>query len=69
MGCCDLQLEEMTMYQTVMKLKNQYRTGKFSERIRCYRCNGILEHEFVKKQFLGFTIRIECPKCGLKHEG
>ncbi len=69
MGCCELELEEMTLYQTANRVKNQYRKGDFSDRVRCYRCNAILEHEFVKRNLLGFTIRIKCLQCGLEFQG
>jgi len=68
MGCC-LRPEELTLYQTVNEVKNQYRTGNFSKAVRCYRCNTVLNHSLIKKSFLGMTVRIECPQCGLTHEG
>ncbi len=68
MGCC-LDLLEMRLYQVVLKVKNQHRMGNVGDPIRCHTCNGSVEHEFVKKQFLGFTVRIACPQCGWKFEG
>lgn len=68
MGCC-LEVEELTLYKTVAKVKNQYRTGIFLPVVCCYKCNGVLEHKFMQKQFLGFTIRVDCPHCGWKFEG
>ncbi len=68
MGCC-LDLLEMRLYQVVLKVKNQYRTGNVGDPIRCHTCAGNVVHEFVKTQFLGFTVRIACPQCGWKFEG
>jgi hypothetical protein len=28
-----------------------------------------LQHEFVNKHFIGFTVRIQCLQCGLEFEG
>ena len=69
MGCCELELEELTLYQTVARVKNLHRKGKLNEEVRCYRCNAVLIHEFVKKNRIGFTVRIKCPQCGLESEG
>jgi len=69
MGCCELELEEMRLYQIVAKVKNQHRTSSFLDVIRCHKCNGILQHEFVNKHFIGFTVRIQCLQCGLEFEG
>jgi hypothetical protein len=68
MGCC-LDLLELRQYQLVMKVKSQYRTKNFQDKIRCSQCNEIIEHEFVKKNLLGFEVRISCPCCGWKFEG
>jgi len=69
MGCCELDLLELRQYQIVLKVKNQHRTKKFGGQIRCCQCNEIIEHEFLKKSFFGFTVRINCPGCGWKYEG
>ena len=68
MGCC-LDLLEMRLYQVVAKVKNQHRTGDFRDTVRCHACNGAVEHAFVKKQFLGFTVRITCARCGWEFLG
>jgi hypothetical protein len=59
----------MRLYQIVAKVKNQHRTGKFTDPIRCHTCTGNIEHEFVKKDFFGFTVRIRCTQCGWEFEG
>jgi DNA-directed RNA polymerase subunit RPC12/RpoP len=68
MGCC-LDLLEMRLYQIVARVKNQHRTGRFDDAIRCHTCGGKVEHRFVKKNFLGFTVHIACPKCEWDFEG
>jgi hypothetical protein len=68
MGCC-LDLLELRQYQMVMKVKSQHRTKNFGDKIRCCQCNEIIEHEFLKKNLLGFAVRINCPGCGWKFEG
>ena len=70
MGCCSIILHEKVVYQMVAKVKNQHRTGNFAEKIRCVNsCYGILEHEIIKKNKVGFTVSIRCPKCNWKFEG
>ena len=69
MGCCDFDLLEMRLYRIVAKVKNQHRTGNVGDAIGCHRCDGNVEHEFVKRQFIGFTVRIACVKCGWEFEG
>ena len=69
MGCCEFELLELSQYQVVSKIKNQYRTKNFRDKIRCCQCDAIIEHEFSKKKFLGFTVRIKCPGCGWRFEG
>ena len=68
MGCC-LDLLELRQYQIVGKVKKQHRTKNFRDKIRCCQCNEIIEHEFLKKNLLGFTVRIKCPGCGWQFEG
>ena len=69
MGCCEFELLELSQYQVVSKIKNQHRTKNFRDKIRCCQCDAIIEHEFLKKNFLGFTVRMNCPRCGWKFEG
>jgi hypothetical protein len=69
MGCCEFELLELSQYKVVSKVKNQHRTKNFRDKIRCYNCNELIEHEFFKKQFIGFAVRINCPGCGWKFEG
>lgn len=70
MGCCDFDLPEMGLYRTVAKVKNQHRTGTVGEAVvRCHVCRGTVKHEFVKKHFIGFTVRMTCPRCGWEFEG
>ena len=69
MGCCEFELLELSQYRVVSKVKNQHRTNDFRAKIRCYQCNEIIEHEFLKKNLLGFSVRISCPGCDWKFEG
>ena len=69
MGCC-LDLLEMRLYQVVLRVKNQHRTGNVGDPpIQCHTCTGSVVHELVKKQFLGIIVRVSCPQCGWKFEG
>ena len=69
MGCCDFEIVELGLYKLIAKVKNQHRTGNVGDALRCHACNGTIKHEFVKKNFIGFTVRIACPQCGWKFEG
>ncbi len=69
MGCCDFELPEMNLYRIVAIVKNRYRTGTLGEKIECHICQTALEHDFVKKHFIGFSVRICCPRCGWEFEG
>lgn len=68
MGCCDFELEEMSLYRIVAQVKNQHRT-RSSGPIHCHLCNNEVKHEFVKKHYVGFSVRITCPQCGWTFEG
>ena len=68
MGCCDFELLEMSVCRVVNKVKNQHRTGKDGP-IACHLCNGEVDHAFVKKHFLGFSVRVTCPRCNWTFEG
>ena len=68
MGCCNFDLLEMRLYEVVAKVKNQHRT-RIRDAVRCHTCNGPVEHEFVKKHFIGFTVRIKCTQCNWEFEG
>ncbi len=69
MGCCEFELLELSQYKVISKIKNQHRTKNFRDKTHCCQCNGIVEHEFLKKKFFGFTVRISCSGCGWKFEG
>ena len=69
MGCCSFDLREKLVYQIVAKVKNQHRTKNFSDKIKCMDCGGILEHEMVRKNRIGFSVNIKCQKCGWEFEG
>jgi hypothetical protein len=56
-----LDLLEPSEYWIVLKVKSQHRTNNFRDKIRCCQCNEIIEHEFLKKNLLGFAVRISCP--------
>ena len=62
MGCCEFELVEMSLYKIVAKVKNQHRTGSTGP-ILCHLCNNELEHAFLKKHYIGFSVRITCPQC------
>ena len=68
MGCCEFELLEMSEYRIVARVKNQHRTGK-SDPIPCHLCNSAVNHAFIKKNFIGFSVRISCPQCGWTFEG
>ena len=68
MGCCDFELLEMSLYRVVMKVKNQHRTGG-SGPVLCHICSSAVDHVYVKKQFIGFSVRITCPLCSWTFEG
>jgi len=70
MGCCSMILQEKIIYQVVAKIKDQHRTGNFNDRIQCVNnCDGILEHELIRRNRLGFTVSIRCPKCNWEFKG
>ena len=56
------------MHRVVMKVKNQHLTGS-SGPIFCHLCDTAIDHAFLKKHFIGFSVRITCPQCGWMFEG
>jgi hypothetical protein len=68
MSCCEFELLEMSLHRVVMKVKNQHRTGSNGP-VPCHLCQGTVEHAFLQRQWIGFSVRISCPHCGWTFEG
>lgn len=68
MGCCNFELQEVSLYKLVAKVKNQHRT-KSSGPMYCHLCQNEVEHAFLKKDFIGFSVKISCRHCGWTFQG